>query len=306
MAKQGGVLVAGSINTDLVAHVKRSPEAGETVTGQSFAIFGGGKGANQAVACARSEAATAIIGAVGNDDFGRQRLDSLRAEGVDVSNVAVVDSPPSGVALILVEAGGENRIAYVPGATTTVTAEQASTAFHRFQPSVVLTTLELPHEALHALIETAKQSGATVIVNATPESSQGEDLVATADVLVVNETEASELLGIPSTKNEWGELAIKLVDLGPSVVAITLGSQGALLNSLGETWAIPSPSVDVVDTTGAGDAFSGAFAAAVARGCAMHDAGTIGVVAGALAVTKQGAQPSMPTLSEIVDLMRNT
>jgi ribokinase len=303
-AREGRVLVAGSINTDLVVNVKQAPAAGETVTGQGFAIFGGGKGANQTLASVRSGAPTGILGAVGDDDFGRQRLADLKAEQVDCSGIAVSAGAPSGVALIIVESGGENRIAYVPGASLTVTVDQATGAFAKFNPDVVLTTLELPREALTALIGAAKTAGATVIVNSTPEPSQGRDLAARADVLIANETEACELLGLPVGDHDWGELAIRLLSFGPHAIVITLGSKGALLKTERETAAIPAPKVDVVDTTGAGDAFCGAFAAALARGCSLTEAATIGVAAGAVAVAKQGAQPSMPTLAEIERLLR--
>jgi ribokinase len=300
---QGRVLVAGSINTDLVVGVKQAPDAGETVTGQSFAIFGGGKGANQALASARSGASTAMLGALGNDDFGHQRLADLKSEGVDCEGVAVSPNTPSGVALIIVESGGENRIAYVPGATLTASAEQATSASERFRPEVVLSTLELPREALLALFQAAKAAGATVIVNATPEPSQGGDLAAMSDVLIVNETEACEVLDLSVGDLDWGDLANRLSALGPTSIVITLGSKGAMLKTVDGTTAIPSPKVEVVDTTGAGDAYCGALAAALARGRSMTEAATIGVAAGAVAVTKAGAQPSMPTLAEIERLL---
>jgi ribokinase len=302
VTKPGGVLVAGSINTDLVVHLQRSPDAGETVTGQSFAIFGGGKGANQTLASARSGARTAILGAVGNDDFGRQRLADLVADRVDVESAAMSPTAPSGVALIFVEPTGENRIAYVPGATMTVTPDQATEAFLRFQPKVVLTTLELPHESLNALFELAKNSGSRVIVNATPEPAQGKDLVAIADVLIANEAEACELLDVPTGDHDWDDLAGKLLKMGPEAVLITLGAAGAILKTDEATHRIASPLVDVVDTTGAGDAFCGALAAALSRDCSLLEAAKIGVAAGAVAVTKSGAQPSMPTLAEIEQL----
>jgi ribokinase len=298
-ANSGRVLVAGSINTDLVVSVNHSPAAGETVTGQGFAIFGGGKGANQTLACVRSGATTAMLGAVGDDDFGRQRLADLKAEGVDCNRIALSENAPSGVALIIVESGGENRIAYVPGASLTVTAEQAISAFETFTPNVVLSTLELPKKALSALFDVAKLAGTQIIVNATPEPSQSRELAVQADILIVNEIEACELLNLPVGDHDWGELAVKLSDFGPKSVVITVGSKGALLKTEKQTVAIPAREVEVVDTTGAGDAFCGALAAALARGLSMNDAAKIGVAAGTIAVTKQGAQPSMPTLAEI-------
>jgi ribokinase len=298
-AVTGGVLTAGSINTDLVARVRRAPEAGETVTGESFAIFGGGKGANQTLAAIRSGARTAMLGAVGNDDFGRQRLADLRAEGVDCENIARVDGAVSGVALITVEASGENRIAYMPGATATVTATAASAAVERVRPAAILATLELPPAAIQALIETGRRIGATIIINATPEPAAGAGLAMQSDILIVNETEARELLGWGEDESNWDAAASELRERGPQSVIITIGGEGAIALAEGGIKRFKPPQVTVVDTTGAGDAFCGAFAAQIAAGATVAAASQIGVIAGALAVTKMGAQPSQPRWSEI-------
>ncbi|MDQ3225499.1 MAG: PfkB family carbohydrate kinase, partial [Chloroflexota bacterium] len=165
------VLVAGTINTDLVARVEKAPEAGETVTGSAFSIFGGGKGANQAIAAARSGAPTVMLGALGDDDFGRERRADLDAEGIDTASVARRDETPSGVALIVVEeATGQNRIAYVPGATRTIAPDQARDAVMRVKPAVILATLEPPEDALDALFAAGTTIGAVSILNATPEA----------------------------------------------------------------------------------------------------------------------------------------
>lgn len=295
----GGVLTAGSINTDLVARVRRAPEAGETVTGESFAIYGGGKGANQTLAVIRSGVRTAILGAVGNDDFGRQRLADLLAEGVDCESVAHFDGVASGVALITVEASGENRIAYMPGATLRVTANAADEAVGRVRPAVILATLELPSEAIQALIDAGRRHGATIIINATPEPSAGAGLAMQADILVVNETEARELLGWGEDESDWRAAASELREQGPQSVVITLGDEGVLVLSDGGSQLIPPHAVEVVDTTGAGDAFCGAFAAQIAKGETVARAAQVGAIAGALAVTKMGAQPSQPRWAEI-------
>lgn len=292
------VLTAGSINTDLVARVRRAPEAGETITGELFAIFGGGKGANQSLASARSGVSTAILGAVGDDDFGRQRLADLQKDNVDIASVRVVDGATSGVAVITVEDGGENRISYMPGATLAVTAEDATAAISRVHPSAVLTTLELPSEALQTLIDGAKAIGATVVINATPEPAAGANLARQADVLIVNESEARELLGWGNDEDDWSAAASELRERGPRTVVITLGGDGVLVLGNRE-WRIPAPNVEVVDTTGAGDAFCGAFAAQIAQGATVERAAEVGVIAGAIAVTKAGAQPSQPYWSEI-------
>lgn len=298
-AATGRVLVAGATNTDLVARVHRAPEQGETVTGSRFDVFGGGKGANQAVAAARSGAPVAMLGAVGPDDFGRDRLADLRGDGIDVAGVAVIDDVASGVALITVEAGGDNRIAYVPGATLKVTTEPALAALARYRPTVVLTTLELPLPTLSALYEAARASGATILLNATPEAASGKDLARQANVLIVNETEVVDLLGGERGKRSWEAIATALRELGPSTVVITLGGDGALVATGDRVEMLPAPPVEVVDTTAAGDAFCGAMAARLAAGDDVLAAAKYGVRAASLSVTKAGAQPSIPAADAI-------
>ena len=301
----GGVLVAGAINTDLVARCRRAPGPGETVTGRDFRIFGGGKGANQAVAAARSGARTAILGAVGDDGFGRQRLADLERDRIDVSHVQVVDEAASGVALISVEDGGENRILYVPGATAEISAEAAERALAAFHPTVVLATLEPPPAALDRLLAAAARLGIPVALSATPEPAAGRDLAIRADVLIVNETEACELLGIAIGAQPWPEVAAALVALGPATAIVTVGDEGAVVHTGGRAVSIPAPRVEVVDTTGAGDAFSGAFAARLAAGADPATAASYGVAAGSLAVTRAGAQPSMPRREEVEVMVEN-
>jgi ribokinase len=297
-ATSGRVLTGGSINTDLVVWCHRAPEAGETITGQRFDVFGGGKGANQTLASARSGAPTSMLGAVGDDDFGRQRLADLQNDGVDCTFVGVTGAAASGVALITVEDGGENRIAFVPGATGTVPADRAGEAVAAVKPSVILATLELPADTIQALIDAGRAAGATIAINATPEPAAGKTLSLQADVLIVNETEATELLGGDAGGN-WDAVAAGLQALGPTTVLITLGPDGVVGRDADGGFHIPALKVEVVDTTGAGDAFCGAFAARLAAGADMRSAARAGAVAGSLAVTKPGAQPSQPTWDAI-------
>ncbi len=298
------VLVAGAINTDLVARVEKAPEAGETVTGSSFAIFGGGKGANQAIASARSGAPTAMLGGLGDDDFGRERRADLDAEGIDTASVARRESTPSGVALIVVEeATGQNRISYVPGATRTIAADQARDAVARVQPAVILATLEPPPEALAALFEAGKQRGSVVILNATPEAVGARPFLGQIDMLIVNETEAEDLIDSPVSAANGEDAALALSRLGPKTVAVTLGAAGAAIIHDGETATFPAPRVEVVDTTGAGDAFCGAFAAELARGADPFTAAKVGVAAGSLATTVPGAYPGIPRRGAVQRLL---
>ena len=289
------VLVAGAINTDLVARVAKAPDAGETVTGSTFAIFGGGKGANQAIAVARSGAPTAMFGALGDDDFGRQRRADLDAEGIDTSSVARSTTAASGVALIVVEEEtGQNRISYVPGATLTLTSEQAQTAVDRVRPAVVMTTLEPPPETIDALLNAGKKIGASIVLNATPEAIGARPFLERIEILVVNETEAEDLLGYAVSAATGKEAALALSALGPTTAVVTLGAAGAAVAHEGQAATFPAPSVDVGDTTGAGDAFCGAFAAELGRGADPFTAARTGVVAGSLATTVPGAYPGIP------------
>ena len=297
------VLVAGAINTDLVARLQHAPEEGETVTGETFDIFGGGKGANQTLAAARSGARTAILGAVGNDDFGRQRLTDLRSDGVDVSSVQVRPDASSGVALITVEeATGQNRIAYVPGATLTITPDEAATAVRSLQPRIFLTTLELPPESIAAAIRECRAIGAIVILNATPEPGGAARFLGEIDALIVNEPEALALLRARPA-SDWWNVAESLRAIGPETVILTLGANGAIASLSGERLELPVPKVTVVDTTGAGDALCGAYAAALAAGLPAAIALKRGVAAGSAACTISGAQRSMPTLATIEEMI---
>jgi len=300
------ILVAGAINTDLVALVERAPSAGETITGHSFAIFGGGKGANQAVAARRAGANVALLGAVGNDDFGSARRAELEAEGIDLESIARRDDIPSGVAAITVESGGENRIAYIPGTTLTVTAEEAANAFLRVMPTILLATLELPMEALTRLFRLAREHACQTILAATPEPETARALLRDVDVLVVNRGEAAVLLAVSSENIDTEDLQHQLEQLGPSTVVLTLGEYGVVALVDGDLVRQPAFEVDVVDTTGAGDAFTGVVAAALSESRSMTDALRRGLAAGGLATTKQGAQTSMPYRDAIDDMVRAT
>jgi ribokinase len=297
------VLVAGAINTDLVARVPHAPEAGETVTGSTFNIFGGGKGANQTLASARSRAATAILGSLGRDDFGEQRMTDLRTEGVDTSAVMVRDDAPSGVTLITVEeTTGQNRIAYVPGATLTVTPDEARAAVEHLSPRCLLTTLELPPDSIAAAIAAVREHHGIVLLNATPEPEGAARFLGDIDCLIVNEPEATALLQRDAPA-DWFAAAEMLRERGPRWVIVTIGAEGAVASFEGDRVAIPAPPVTVKDTTGAGDALCGAFAAALARGVSPEEALRRGVAAGSAACTIDGAQRSMPTTGQIDALL---
>lgn len=294
----GSILVVGAVNTDLVATVNRAPGPGETVTGHAFAIHGGGKGANQAIAVARSGGTAFMAGAIGDDAFGEDRLSDLHSNGIDASWVLQRNGIASGVALIVVDDDGENRIAYVPGATLTIPPEHLDAAFAHIAPSFVLATNEAPHDSLRALFTAARQAGATVAFNATPDPESALDLIPLVSILIVNGGEAAALLNAERTIDPRAAVDA-LLQLGPWAVALTLGVQGVIIGTAEEVAAHRAPAVEVVDTTGAGDTFCGTFVAELVRGATLDDAARYAVLASALSVTKSGAQSSIPTREQV-------
>jgi len=293
------VLVAGAINTDLVATVNRAPGPGETITGTGFAIHGGGKAANQAVALARSGGDAQLVGSIGADDFGRARLAELNRNGVNTGWVVVSDQVASGVALILVEESGENRIAYVPGATLTVSESHPAAACDAIVPAFVLATNELSHDSLARLFEGANAGGAKVVFNAAPDPESARDLLSLVSMLIVNEVEAAALLDMVAIDDASSAVA-QLRSIGIETVLLTMGRDGAFV---GDEYGIEHhrpPEVKVVDTTGAGDTFCGAFVAELARSASTRDAVRYAVTASALSVTKAGAQSSIPNRDDVL------
>ncbi len=293
------VLVAGAINTDLVAMVNRAPAAGETITGFGFAVFGGGKGANQAVAVARSGAVVALLGATGDDDFGQARRADVRADGIVTDWIETNPDVASGVALVTVEAHGENRIAYIPGATLTITAERAVSCLRSVRPRFLLVPNELKPEALLALCTAARESGVRVILNAAPDPELVIDVLPFVNILIVNRGEATALARLPAEDQPIERVAMALHSTGIKRVVITIGSEGVIGVDEDGIFTEPAPQVAVVDTTGAGDTFCGALAASLARDCPFRSAVEYAAVAGAISVTRAGAQSSIPMRLEI-------
>lgn len=299
---EGPILVAGAINTDLVAYVDRAPEAGETVTGRSFEMHGGGKGANQAVAAARAGARTAMLGGVGNDDFGAARKAGLAEDGVDISWVQALDDVSSGVALITVEVSGENRIAYIPAATLAVSPGHARAAVDAISPALVLSANELSLPCHREIFGWAQVNGVPVVFNVAPFSDEARELLPLVDVLIANRGEAQALLGESQSDLLPEELGGRLMALGVGRVVITLGGDGVIGISSEGIVRVEGRPVDVVDTTGAGDTFCGAFGAKLVEGASFADAIAFGNIAGSIAVTRKGAQSSIPKRAEIEGL----
>jgi len=295
------VAVLGSLNADLVVRVPRFPAPGETLTGTSFSRFPGGKGANQAYAAARMGETPALIGQVGDDDLGRWLTTHLADGGVDVSRVAAV-SDGTGLALITIDAEGQNHIVLVPGANGTFTPERlVRTTEWASGARVLLLQLEIPMETVQRAAEAARASGALVVLDPAPAAPMPRELVTVIDLLTPNETELAALTGGGTVSGErdvrWR--AERLIAEGTRSVLVKWGPHGArLFGALGEhTW--PAPRVAAVDTTAAGDTFNGALAAALARGADIEHAGHRAVTAATISVTRPGAQPSMPDAEEV-------
>ena len=294
------IVVVGSLNMDLVAHAPRHPQAGETILGGDFATFPGGKGANQAVAAARLGANVKMIGRVGADSFGDALLQTLARDGVDRTHVRRDPESPTGVALIVVSADGQNTIVVAGGANAKLTPEDVSAAESAFEGSaVLLLQLESPLPAVERAIELAKEHGAKVILNPAPAQMLEAALLAQVDYLIPNQTELALLAGVDSVESA----AKRLRSIGVRNVIVTLGGEGVFsVNDEGET-RLAAHRVSVVDTTAAGDAFVGGFAVALAEGRTFREALAWGSAAGALAVTWAGAQPSLPVRGEVEKLL---
>jgi ribokinase len=278
----GDVVVLGSINMDLVIRVPSLPRPGDTVLGDRLLTIPGGKGANQAVAAARLGASVRMIGRVGHDLFGADLIAGLKQDRVDTSGVTVDPAQPSGAALIVVDSSGQNTITVAPGANSAVGDEEVTRLRDGLGPDdVVILQLEIPMPAVLSAIKAAHDAGARVILNAAPSAAMVGLPVPDVDLLMVNEGEAEEL----------GRARLRR---SVRAVAVTLGAEGAMLYERDRTTRIDPRRVDVVDSTAAGDAMVGAAAFSLARGSTIADAIRLGGAAGAAAVTKVGARPSLP------------
>lgn len=294
------ITVVGSVNMDLVVRAPRFARPGETITGLDFHTVPGGKGANQAVAARRLGGTVALVACVGEDAFGLAMRQSLADAGVHVQHVDVRGGHPSGVALITVDGHGENTIVVVPGANGCMTVDDVVLAADAITgAAVVLLQLEIPIPVVRAAARAARAQGATVVLNAAPAQSLDDDLLALADYLVVNETEIFALAGDGIHERQAAIAALQA--RGATHVVLTLGAAGAILAppAGGEWTSSYAFAVPVVDTTAAGDAFVGGFAVALAEGVPPAEALRRGNAAGALAVMRPGAQPSLPSRAEV-------
>jgi ribokinase len=302
------VVVFGSSNTDLTMRVPRLPELGQTILGSSFTTTPGGKGANQAVAARRAGADVVFITAVGNDDLGRQALELYRREGIDVSHVRVVEGVASGVALIFVGDDGENLIGVAPGANHRLIPEDIDglPASLFGKDEVVLASLEIPVETALRALRRGAEAGMLTILNPAPvpaiSESAAKDLLSAATVLTPNRVEALALTGMTpevGAQPDWPRCAERLLAMRHLAVVLTLGSRGCEVATAEGIWSIGAHRVEAVDTVGAGDAFSGALAVALAEGRSPLEAAAWANAAAALAVTQPGAQSALPNRDAI-------
>jgi len=299
------VVVVGSINMDMVAHARRLPRPGETLPGEDFQMAPGGKGANQAVAAARLGASVSFVSRVGTRVHGRALIAALRAEGVDTAHVIEDESALPGIAVIMVgREGGENSIVYVPGSNAQLAPADVRPATAVLQQARVLVAqLEVPQPAILEAFRLARAQGVRTILNAAPALAVDPALLALTDCLVLNETEAAQLAGLPDAVQSAEALARAAASAlraqGLPCLLITLGAQGVLVADEHGQRLLPAQKVQAVDTVGAGDTFVGGVATAWAEGQSLDDAVRLGQAAAALAVSRVGVQSAMPRREEL-------
>ena len=302
------VVVFGSSNTDMTVRLPRLPEPGQTVLGHSFLTTPGGKGANQAVAARRAGADVVFVTAVGDDALGHKALEHYRSEGIDVGHARVVPGMASGVALIYVGDDGENMIGVASGANLGLAADDVD----RLPDSlfragdVLLVSLEIPRETALRALRRGFEAGMFTILNPAPAPAMPEaevrGLLSAAMLVTPNRLEALALAGIDpdaAAGPDWRDCGLRLIEMGAAVAIITLGSRGCQIVSDRPAVLVPAPRVEAVDTVGAGDAFSGALAVAIAEGRSIREAAAWASAAAALAVTRPGAQAALPVREAI-------
>ena len=295
------ITVIGSSNTDMVIKTSKLPAPGETILGGDFFMNAGGKGANQAVAAARLGGKVSFIAKTGDDVFGKQARQLFEIENINTNNLVIDADHPSGVALITVDAHGENCIVVAPGSNSYLTQNDIDLALEEILSStLILMQLEIPLETVIYVANIAYKAGKKIILNPAPAAKISDDLLSKLYMITPNETEAELISGIAVTDTESAILAAQnLSERGVKVVIITLGSKGALLYTGDEARVIESPKVEAVDTTAAGDVFNGAIAVAISEGMELDEAIKFACKAAAISVTRMGAQSSAPYRKEI-------
>jgi len=300
LAKQG-VLIVGSANMDMVVQTDHFPRPGETVLGTSFDMFPGGKGANQAVCVAKLGGPAYFMGKMGDDIFARRLRKTMKNDGVHLDGLMEAKGDSTGVATITIDESGQNEIVVVPGSNSKLTPEDIQRHADLFtQGNVVLAQLEIPLDTVEEVFRIAKQAGLTTILNPAPGQQLPDTIYHNIDILTPNETELEYLSGYEVDTIDSAVTAVEsLFPKGGNQVIVTLGENGALLVTPGETHHFEGVAVDVTDTTAAGDAFNGALAFSLSKEMSLHDSIEFANQVAAQSVTRMGAQPSMPTISEV-------
>ncbi|HDW3277130.1 TPA: ribokinase [Enterobacter asburiae] len=305
MKTAGNLVVLGSINADHILNLESFPTPGETVTGNQYQVAFGGKGANQAVAAGRSGANIAFIACTGDDDTGERVRKQLASDNIDIAPVSVVAGESTGVALIFVNAEGENVIGIHAGANAALTTDRVEAQRGIIAGAeALLMQLESPVESVLAAAKIAHENHTTVVLNPAPARVLSDELLALVDIITPNETEAEKLTGIRVENDDDAARAARaLHDKGIGTVIITLGSRGVWASVNGEGRRVPGFKVKAIDTIAAGDTFNGALVTALLEGKRMDDAIRFAHAAAAIAVTRKGAQPSVPWRKEIDEFL---
>ena len=305
MKTAGNLVVLGSINADHILNLESFPTPGETVTGNQYQVAFGGKGANQAVAAGRSGANIAFIACTGDDDTGERVRKQLASDNIDIAPVSVVAGESTGVALIFVNAEGENVIGIHAGANAALTTERVEAQRAIIAGAeALLMQLESPVESVLAAAKIAHENHTTVVLNPAPARVLSDELLALVDIITPNETEAEKLTGIRVENDDDAARAAKVLhEKGIGTVIITLGSRGVWASVNGEGRRVPGFRVKAIDTIAAGDTFNGALVTALLEGKVMDDAIRFAHAAAAIAVTRKGAQPSVPWRKEIDEFL---
>ncbi len=297
------ILVIGSSNTDMVIKTHSFPTPGETILGGRFLMNAGGKGANQAVAAVRLGGVVTFVGKIGDDIFGKQAVQQLEDEGINVDFVAVDSENPSGVAMITVDRKGENSIVVAPGSNGTLSPADFDKAMTKLDESdFVLMQLEIPIQTVEYIAAKAAERQKKVILNPAPAAQLSNELLQNLYLITPNETEAELLTGTRVVDEQSAlKAATQLHNKGVEVVIVTMGSAGAFLFENGHSELIRAPRVDAVDTTAAGDTFNGALVVALSEGKSMRESIAFANRAASISVTRMGAQSSVPYRKEIVN-----
>jgi ribokinase len=305
MAKK--ILVLGSFVADVAFRAARLPAWGETLMGSGFALGPGGKGSNQAVAAARAGAQVQMLSRLGDDAFGRLARDTWAADGIDATLVENCATPTGSAVILIDEAKGENAIIVVPGACFTLAPKDVEAAAQAIRAAgVLLTQLELPLDTVECGLRVAREAGVLTLLNPAPAQALSDSMLGLVDFLIPNESEAALLTGLPVENKAQAEAAARvLLGRGARCVIVTLGAQGALVCAEGADAELVGAfhAGPVLETTGAGDAFCGGFAAALSEGRTVLEAARFGCATAGISVTRAGTAPSMPRREEIVALL---